>query len=197
MGMGQTQKSIEKSSVTQAKAGVGEEQAIPLQGPAWVGDTLTQSLPPWQADSRAYSVPPSGMISHPGRTKMPLSLGQGASAAGTFWVLFIQISVCGEGRAEQNRMLPTGADLRPGLLGGPGAGSKPLLILRVPSTNTSCELRLGQALEVIFTLHPPTRECSTTKDTIHRCKQAGRALGHTTSECVTLDRLRHLSPTVR
>lgn len=42
---------------------------------------------------------------------MPLSLREGASTAGTFWVLFIQISVCGEGRAEQNRMLPTGADL--------------------------------------------------------------------------------------
>lgn len=78
---------------------------------------------------------------------MPLSLAAGASAAGTFWVLFIQISLCGEGRAEQNRMLPTGADLRPRHLSRPGAGSKPLLVLLVHSTNTSCELRMGQALE--------------------------------------------------
>lgn len=75
-------------------------------GPAPHTHTHTQ-----QADSRAYTVSPSGMISHPSRTKMPLSLREGASTAGTFWVLFIQISVCGEGRAEQNRMLPTGADL--------------------------------------------------------------------------------------
>lgn len=89
---------------------------------------------------------------------MPLSLGEGASTAGTFWVLFIQISLCGEGRAGQNRMLPTGADLRPRRLSRPGAGSKPLLVLLVHSTNTSCELRLGQALEGGFTLHPPTQE---------------------------------------
>lgn len=97
---------------------------------------------------RAAAPHPPGMISHPGRTKMLLSLGKGASTAGTFWVLFIQISVCGEGRGGQNRMLPTGADLRPGLLSRPGAGSKPLLILLVRSTNTGCELRLSQALEV-------------------------------------------------
>lgn len=53
-------------------------------------------------------------------------------------------------------MLPTGADLMPGRLSRPGTGSKPLPVLLVHSANTSCELRLGQPLEAIFTLHPPT-----------------------------------------
>lgn len=55
-------------------------------------------------------------------------------------------------------MLPTGADLMPGRLSRPGTGSKPLPVLLVHSANTSCELRLGQPLEAIFTLHPPTQE---------------------------------------
>lgn len=117
---------------------------------------------------------------------MPLSLGEGASTAGTFWVLFIQISLCREGRAKQNRMLPTGADLRPRSISRPGAGSKPLLVLLVRSTNTSCELRLSQALEASFTLHLPTQKCNTA-NTIHGRKQAGWALGRTAG--VSLDRL--------
>lgn len=58
--------------------------------------------------------PPCGMISHPGRTKLPLSLGKGSQQCGNILgSVHSDLPVWGgEGRGEQDRMLPTGADLR-------------------------------------------------------------------------------------
>lgn len=110
-----------------------------------MGDTSAQPLPPWQADSRAYTVPPLWNDFTPGPDKAAFVTWQREPAVREHSGFCSFRSPCvGRGGESRTGCFPLGLTSGPRLLSRPGAGSNPLLVLLVHSTNTGCELRLGQ-----------------------------------------------------